>query len=100
MERCTAPPCPPSPTKRRWPIMAPGTPEAAAEASEGAEHRPAAGEDQATTQHQQAQRPAEGVKHDASTLREWMGDVEARRSDAGEAQEGAQRSWWRRMFGG
>jgi hypothetical protein len=34
------------------------------------------------------------VEHDASTLREWTGDVEGR------PQEGAQRSWWRRMFGG
>jgi hypothetical protein len=57
-------------------------------------------EAQATTQHEQAQRPTEGVEHDASTLREWTGDVEARRSDAGEAQEGVQRPWWRRWFGG
>ncbi len=72
------------------------------EETERAEEDPRtrAGEAQATTQHQQAQRPTEGVEHDASTLREWTGDVEARRrSDAGEAQEGAQRPWWRRMFG-
>jgi hypothetical protein len=56
-------------------------------------------EAQATTQHEQAQRPTEGVEHDASTLREWTGDVEARRSDAGEAQEGVRRPWWRRWFG-
>jgi hypothetical protein len=56
-------------------------------------------EAQATTQHEQAQRPTEGVEHDASTLREWTGDVEARRSDAGEPQEGVQRPWWRRWFG-
>jgi hypothetical protein len=42
-----------------------------------------------SSQHQQAQRPTEGVGHDASTLREWTGDVEARR-----------RPWWRRWFGG
>ena len=82
-------------------LEAPGTPETAAEASEGAEPRLAAGEDQATTQHHQVQRLTEGVEHDAGTLREWTGDVEdRRRSDAGEAQEGAQRPWWRRMFGG
>ncbi len=48
-------------------------------------HAPGA---QEATQHQQAQRPTEGVEHDASTLREWSGDVEGRR-----------RSWWRRWFG-
>ena len=54
---------------------------------------------QEATQHQQAQRPTEGVEHDASTLREWSGDVEARRrSYAPATQEGAQRPWWRRMF--
>jgi excisionase family DNA binding protein len=56
------------------------------------------------TQHEQAQRPTEGVEHDASTLREWAGDVEASRSDseAGETQEviqEPQRPWWRRMWG-
>ena len=57
-------------------LEAPGTPETAAEASEGAESRLAAGEDQATTQHHQVQRLTEGVEHDAGTLREWTGDVE------------------------
>ncbi len=59
-------------------------PREAPEASETVEEERA--EAQATTQHQQAQRPSEGVEHDAGTLREWSGDVEARRrSDAGEA---------------
>jgi hypothetical protein len=79
----------------------PGSPQTAAEEPEGAEPRPATGEAQvATTLHQQAQRPTEGVEHDASTLREWSGDVEDRRPDAPGAQEGAQRPWWRRMLGG
>jgi hypothetical protein len=64
------------------------------------EEEPERAEAQATTQHEQAQRPTEGVEHDASTLRQWTGDVEARRSDAGEAQEDVERPWWRRWFGG
>jgi chromosome segregation ATPase len=81
------------------------TPEAAEtvdEEPQRAELRPATGEAQAATQHQQAQRPTEGVEHDTSTLREWSGDVEGRRqpdSEAGGVQEGAQRPWWRRVFG-
>jgi hypothetical protein len=55
---------------------------------ERAEPRSHASGAQEATQHQQAQRPTEGVEHDASTLREWSGDVEVRRS------------WWRRWFGG
>jgi len=80
------------------PQEASGVPEAAAEGAEP--RRPDAGEAQATTQRQQAQRPSEGAEHDASTLREWTGDVEDRpRPDAPGAQEGEQRPWWRRMFG-
>ena len=75
-------------------LEAPGTPETAAEASEGAEPRPAAGEEQATTQHQQTQQPSEGQEHHTTNLKEWTTDVEDR------PQEGAQRLWWRRMFGG
>jgi hypothetical protein len=41
-----------------------------------------------------AQRPAEGVEHEAGTLREWSGDIDRR------PQEGERRPWWRRMFGG
>ena len=67
---------------------------------ERAEPRHATGEAQEDPQPQQAQRPTEGVEHDASTLREWTGDVEARRSDAREAQEGVQSPWWRRWFSG
>jgi hypothetical protein len=52
----------------------------------------AAGGAQEAPQHQQAQRPTEGVEHDASTLREWSGDVDRR------PQEGARRPWWRRVF--
>jgi hypothetical protein len=55
-----------------------------------------------TTQHPQTQRPTEGLEHDTSTLRKWSGDVEGRRqpdSEAGGAQEGAQRPWWRRIVG-
>ncbi len=63
-------------------------PETVEGGAERAESRSATGEAQAATQHQQAQRPTEGVEHDASTLREWSGDVEVRRS------------WWRRWFGG
>jgi hypothetical protein len=52
------------------------------------------------TQHPQTQkRPTEGVEHEASTLREWSGDVESR-PDAPGAQEGAWKPWWRRVFGG
>jgi len=36
--------------------------------------RPAAPGAQEGTQHQQAQRPTEGVEYDASTLGEWSGD--------------------------
>jgi hypothetical protein len=50
-----------------------GSPEMAAEGSEGAETRPDAPDAQ---------------EHDAGTLREWTSDVEGRRP------------WWRRMFGG
>src|SRR5215208_1947588 len=63
-------------------------PREAPEASETVEEETERAEAQATTPPEQAQRPTEGVEHDASTLREWTGDVEARRSDAGEAQEG------------
>jgi hypothetical protein len=58
-----------------------------------AEPHPAAGE---TQEAQQAQRPTEGVEHDASTLQEWSGDVQGRPRP----QEGTQRPWWRRVFGG
>ena len=81
---------------RADPTAAP--PQESSEASETVEEERA--EAQATTQHEQAQRPTEGVEHDASTLREWTGDVEARRSDAGEAQEGIPSAWWRGVFGG
>jgi hypothetical protein len=72
------------------PREAPGASETVEEEPERAEEdsRIRAGEAQAPTQHQQAQRPTEGVEHDAGTLREWSGDVEGRRS------------WWRRIFGG
>jgi excisionase family DNA binding protein len=76
------------------PTEASASPETVEDEPERAEPRPDRVEAQTTTQHQQAQRPSEGVEHDASTLREWTGDVEGR------PQEGAQRSWWRRMFGG
>jgi Tfp pilus assembly protein PilN len=66
----------------------PGAPEAAAQEPERAEPRPATEEAQTTTEHPQAQRPTEGVEHEAGALREWTGDVEGRRP------------WWRRMFGG
>jgi hypothetical protein len=85
------------------PTEASGAPETAAEEPEGADPRPATGETQAATQPQQTQRPTEGVEHDTGALREWSGDVEGRRrpdSQAGGAQEDAQRPWWRRMFGG
>jgi chromosome segregation ATPase len=73
------------------PREAPGASETVEEEPERAEEDPRtrAGEAQAATQHQQAQRPTEGVEHDASTLREWSGDVEGRR-----------RPWWRRVLGG
>ena len=58
-------------------------------ASETVEKETERAEAQATTQHEQAQRPTEGVEHDASTLRERSGDVEGRR-----------RPWWRRVLGG
>ena len=62
-------------------------PEPAEDEPERAEPRPDRVEAQTTTQHQQAQRPTEGVEHDASTPREWSGDVEGRR-----------RPWWRRLL--
>ena len=37
----------------------------------------------------QAQESAEKTAHQASTLRDWSGDV-----------QGARRPWWRRLFGG
>jgi hypothetical protein len=46
------------------------------------------GDARAATERPRAQRPSGGVEHDASTLRGWSGDVEARR-----------RPWWRRVFG-
>jgi hypothetical protein len=70
------------------PQEGPGSLATAAEDPEGAEPHLATGEAQVATQHQQAQRPTEGVEHDASTLREWSGDV-----------EGTRRPWWRRVFG-
>ncbi len=83
------------------PREAPEAPETVEEEPERAEPHPDTPGAQTTTQHQQVQRPTEGVEHDAGALREWTGDVEARpRPDAPGAQESAQRPWWRRMFGG
>lgn len=82
------------------PQEAPGAPETAAQEPDRVDPQTSAGEAQAATQHQQAQRPTEGIEHDAGALREWTGDVEARpRPDAPGTQEGAQRPWWRRVFG-
>lgn len=54
-----------------------------------AEPHPGTAGAQEGTQRKQAQRPREGVEHDANTLREWTKDVEGRRP-----------WWWRRWFGG
>ncbi len=71
-------------------------PREAPEAPETVEEEPESAEP-----HPDAPGAQEGVEHDASTLREWTGDVEARpRPDAPGAQESVQRPWWRRMFGG
>ena len=41
------------------------------------------------------------MEHSTEALKTWTSDVQARpRPDAGGAQEGVQRPWWRRMFGG
>ena len=64
------------------------------EEEEGAEPRPAREEAQTTTQHQQAQRPTEGQEHHTTNLKQWTTDIGDR------PQEGAQRPWWRRVFGG
>jgi chromosome segregation ATPase len=61
-----------------------GEPETAAEELERVDPRTSA-----------AQRPTEGVEHDASTLQEWSGDVQGR----GRPQEATQRPWWRRVLG-
>ena len=66
---------------------------AAAEEPQRAEPRLATEEAQEAPQ---TQRPTEGVEHDASTLQEWSGDVQGRPRP----QEGTQRPWWRRVFGG